>query len=79
VSKPKLYAVHPGGVISASDGQYHHLSAARLAELYGLSLASWIEWDVERPETHAGRRWDDYRHVWPRLDGKYTRPQEPAP
>lgn len=65
------YAIHPGYVTSFRDGDRHYLSASRLAELYGLSKDRYIIWDRSRPETYRGRDWDDFKHLFPRPDGRY--------
>ena len=65
------YAIHPGPVRSNSDGDWHYISAAKLAMLYKLNLLEYIVWDDSRPETFLGKRPDDYMHLWPREDGEY--------
>ena len=69
---PVRYVLHPGHVLSATDGQTHFINGARLAVLYGLNLR-----DYQRA-VFAGER--GYRelpgdvHLYPRRDGNYTLP-----
>lgn len=68
---PKRYAIHPGYVISKTDGDRHYIPAQILADLYGLRPDEYIIWDDQRPETYLGRREEDYVHLYPRYDGNY--------
>jgi hypothetical protein len=77
------FAVHPGYVRSATDGDVHHIPANRLARLYGLAPGTWTVWDDLDPRTFDGKRWEDYVHVFPRADGDYLfpadKPRLPSP
>jgi len=61
------YALHPGTVISNTDGQTHLISFEQLAALYGLKLWECFEW-----EEGTGRYWDDYVHLFPMANGDYS-------
>lgn len=63
--RAQRYAVHPGAV----DGA--RVPAHSIAALHLLKPHEWIEWDTDRPSTWKGRKWDDYIHLFPRVDGKY--------
>ena len=67
----KLYAIHPGYIISQYDGDRHYVPFTDLAGLYGLDPKDCILWDINRVETYAGRRPEDYIHLYPRADGRY--------
>jgi len=69
------FAVHPGLVRSATDNDWHYVSAARLITLYQLRPEEYIVWDHSRPETYQGRREVDYKHLYPRFNGDYGRPE----
>lgn len=63
----KRYILHPGYITSRSDGQSHWISAAMLADLYGVHLRDCI---VDGP----GYRRDTLaklEHLYPRDDGDY--------
>lgn len=44
-----LYVIHPGTVISRSDGQFHHVSAADLVRLYGLRPGEYVVYRKPQP------------------------------
>ena len=67
----KKYVLHPGEVISRNDAQIHHISAIRLADLYGVDPRECI---VAGP----GIRMDDAIHLYPRSDGNYRLPDTGA-
>jgi hypothetical protein len=66
----KRFALHPGLVKSATDGDVHVIGVTALARLYELRPHEYFEWT----------KWDDrfnrgsYIHLYPRKDGKYGRP-----
>ena len=64
-------ALHPGRVIG-HDGHVHFVGATDLAKIHGIPLKDCIIWDPDRPETHMGRRYSDYIHIYPREDGNYS-------
>ncbi len=70
----KKYALHPGVIISKSDGEEHYIPASRLAQLYEVDGHDCIVWDSQRPETFLGRKEENYIHLYPRTDGKYALP-----
>lgn len=72
-----LYAVHPGKVRSAADGQEHYVGAAELVRLYELKSGEYIVWDDTRVEMWKGRVWGDYLHLHPSPTGRYGRPEAP--
>lgn len=68
----RLYAIHPGWVFSASDGEEHFISFSMLLLVcWSVPRGRCICWDDSRPETFAGRLWDDYIHLTPRYYGDY--------
>lgn len=69
--KPRLILC-PGHVQSRFDGDFHHISASRLAELYGVPLDLCTQ-DV-LPH-HAGKH--DIC-LYPKYNGDYTLPPEAA-
>ena len=78
MSKTMLrFALHPGNIFSANDGDIHFISSRQLSLLYGVPLSECIVWDERRPETFQGRRQEDYIHLYPRSDGKYRRLDAP--
>ena len=65
------FAIHPGSVISASDGQKHYISFDQLVECYGVPRGECVLWDDERPGTYVGRK-EDYIHLYPLHGGGYV-------
>jgi len=63
------YAVHAGHVISPNDGDFHFISAYRVAELYGIPRSECVFLDV--PENWLGRDLSGMIHLYPQADGKY--------
>jgi hypothetical protein len=66
------FALHAGYVRSRHDGDRHYIGVGQLIRLYRLRPGEYVIWD------HAGqmgRRWDDYKHLFPRDDGNYGRPE----
>ena len=70
------YVLHPGYVVSHTDGDRHYIGAGRLAELYGLPrnartviVADW---------RMGFREQDGDVHLYPRLDGDYKLPFTPS-
>ena len=75
----RRYVLHPGKVESKSDGQIHYVSAARLADLYGVSLRDCITYPYGDDTDSRFKRmsWRDpvgVIHLHPRYDGNYTLP-----
>ena len=69
----KRYAIHPGWGYS-QDGDRHYIGYFRLIELYKLNPKECIRWD-----DFAGRRWNDYVHLYAESDGNYqlySKPQQ---
>ncbi len=64
----KRYALHPNIVRSQNDGDQHHISAAALARLYGVSLGECVVWG----DRNEGRNHDDFIHLYPNRNGNYT-------
>ena len=65
------YAVHPGYVISKTDGDRHYISALQLAFLYRLYPDQFVVWDDKDPRSNIGRNPEVYKHLYPRIDGDY--------
>ena len=65
------YILHPGFIISASDGDRHYIGAAKLAKLYGLPLAKCIVITSPRYQEQDGDV-----HLRPRYDGDYNIKEE---
>lgn len=75
MNKPKVikvYAIHPGHVVSKNDGDIHYIGYCRLMELYGLRPFQCVIWDDDRPMTFLGYKKENYVHLYPRRDGNYT-------
>lgn len=71
----RKYLVIPGPVLSKNDGDRHHIGAARLMQLYGVSPREC----VIAPEDRRG--WQPPSHLIqlrPRYDGNYDLPT-PSP
>jgi hypothetical protein len=73
-----MYVLHPGCVRSQHDGQYHHIGASRLAELYRIPPGRWVVYDADLHD--PSRKPSDWVlvHLFPRDSGRYELP-EPAP
>ncbi len=66
------YVLHPGTVVSKVDGDLHFITAAQLAQLYGVRFDECIARETfEARECPAG-----LIHLYPRFDGNYTLPKE---
>jgi len=67
--------VHPGHVVSRTDGDLHFIPAGRLAELYGVRLRDCIVVDKHDPQNHQHgyKNRDGDIHLYPRRDGDYRR------
>lgn len=66
------YVLHPGWITSKSDGQYHYITAHRLAELYGVPMRyCTIQWNVEHPNYRPIHEQPDDIHLFPLFDGSY--------
>ena len=66
----KKYVLHPGAVISNTDGQVHYISAPRLANLYGVDIKECAVADA-RYDTFTG---NGLTRLFPRYNGDYTLP-----
>lgn len=66
----KKYAVHPGEVVSMTDGDIHYINAPTLARLYNLPPGSWFTWPSQGFGHGLGV--DDYIHLYPQYDGNYS-------
>lgn len=72
------YALYPGGVRSQTDGDYHHIGPAVLANLYGVDLRDCLvvyEHELDEP-WNKGRREQaaSLPALRPRFDGNYALP-----
>ena len=65
------YALHPGEMISKSDGDMHYISAIQLASLYKVSMTECIV--IKDGEPGNSER-PDLIHLWPKYDGDYKLP-----
>lgn len=67
------YVVHPGWVISQSDGQRHWVGYPRLVRLYGVNPKECID-----AQSQAGTlgfstsQWAKLKHLFPSRTGNYT-------
>ena len=71
------YAVVPGDVISASDGQRHSVSAVRLMSLYDVSPSECLILDEGEHPSIFSSRTRGLLVLRPRDSGNYTLPAEP--
>ncbi|WOH61939.1 hypothetical protein [Bradyrhizobium sp. BWC-3-1] len=76
--QPK-YVVHPGVVVSKTDGQYHYIGAMELMRLYGIRPDECEIYEPEPwwPQSYyrmAQEQHDGLIHLYPRYDGDYTLP-----
>jgi hypothetical protein len=69
----KKIALHPGWIISETDGDRHYIGVSQLARLYRLGLGEYVVWDDERPQTYLGRNPEHYKHLYPKLNGDYEK------
>jgi hypothetical protein len=67
------WAIHPGFVISRSDGQRHYVGARQLADLYGVPFAECVVVDIERPEGYLGKDLSGLVHLHVKYDGNYPK------
>lgn len=67
-----IYAIHPGYVISATDGQRHWVGFDKLVKLYRVNRQSCIRWDDTDPTSFLGRNEKLFTHLYPRNDGNYN-------
>lgn len=65
------YALHPRIIRSTVDNKIHYIGYIELIQLYNLDHEECIMWD-NRPETTKGRNFNDYVHLYPKMDGNYT-------
>ena len=67
------YALCPGEVVSATDGDIHYISAKQLQELYGVNPKDCIFYpDMSDPRNKHWIVPDDAIFLHPREDGNYT-------
>lgn len=66
----RKYVLHPGNITRNIDGQSHYVSAARLADLYGVSLRDCIT-DLG-DGSHAVFSVPGATHLYPRADDDYS-------
>lgn len=66
----KKYMLHPGWVISITDGDRHYISAQQLCSLYEVSLSECVIYkgDIGYSMTD----WKKFIHLRPRSNGKYN-------
>jgi hypothetical protein len=67
-------ALHPGLVVSKSDGEQHFIDAPTLARLYQVQMAECIVWDDD--DYSRDFYWDNYIHLFPDANGNYKRPEK---
>ena len=65
------YALHPGFVRSAGDGQEHYVGVHDLARLYRLRQGEYVRWDDQDPSSYLGRDPRAFAHLWPDSSGRY--------
>lgn len=71
---PEKYVLHPGPVVSQTDGQTHHISAHQLARLYGVRPVDCVVVFPNSPRL-GDLRLRDLIHLYPRYDGDYRLPE----
>ncbi len=67
----KRYVLHPGEVISKTDGDIHYISALKLAALYGVDYRLCYVKEDSKPISLDRHNWDEYMHLYPRYKGDY--------
>lgn len=72
------YVLHPGYVISATDGDEHFIGAAQLMSLYRVPKSECIIDDTSARLGGLGYS-SDLIHLYPRFDGNYALPEGEAP
>lgn len=70
-SRP-VYAIHPGEVVSKTDGERHFIGYHRLIELYRLPPEKCIEWKF--PLSLRGNE-KFFIHLYPDQEGVYRNPE----
>lgn len=69
-----MYVLHPG-IVRSHEGQYHHIGASRLADLYRIPTGHWVVYDAELHDpTRKPCDWV-LVHLFPRDDGAYRLPE----
>lgn len=68
--------LHPGPIVSRTDGQFHYVTAGALADLYGVNLIApnvrvLYDDSISGWARYVGKA-DDV-HLYPRYDGEYER------
>ena len=66
------YALHTRIILSTTDNEIHYIGYIELIKLYKLNPQDCILWDKNRPEMVSGRNFDDYIHLYPKINGHYT-------
>ena len=61
------FALHPGTVLSRTDGDHHRISGAQLADCYRVPIGACKEWRL-------GMAPDHYIHLYPDESGHYNLP-----
>lgn len=74
--KEKIYAIHPGYVISKNDGNEHFITPRQLIGLYGVNPQQCIVLDYRKgPQSYMEYGpLVNYIHLYPRRDGNYSLP-----
>ena len=68
----KRFVLHPGEVVSRSDGDVHFISAPMLETLYGVDRRECIVAKKGMDAPHHERYYGpDMIHLYPRDDGRY--------
>ena len=67
------YILHPGHIISKTDGEEHYISAVMLCHLYKVSAP---ECTIVGSTSLVNVRPEILVHLYPRSDGKYSKPGE---
>lgn len=60
------YLLHPGQVRSRNDGDWHYISAGKIADLYGVKIEECRIYDSRRAHEDCG-----LIQLYPRYDGEY--------
>lgn len=68
------YVLHPGYVVSATDGQEHFIGGPRLASLYRVDI---LDPRVVFGDMPGYREQAGDIHLRPRSDGRYELPEPP--
>lgn len=63
----KKYLLHPGYVISKTDGDRHYITSQMLMELYNVPPKECVTWNPYRPYPNQDKLID----LYPMASGKY--------